>query len=171
MQEEQEIISYQGVISFSDISELLNQLKEKMDSMGEKLITYKRIIILMVEILENIKKYIDASIDNPEMVKKYPTIFTVVKNPELFCLTGKNIIKKSDEINLSTRIEKVNSLDITELRTLYRQVISNGQFSMEGGAGLGFIELAKTSERKIRYTFEPINDNFSYYTINVEISC
>lgn len=171
MLERKEIIKYEGVLTFSDINELLNTLKEIMDKTSEKLVTYKKLIILMVEVLENIKKYIDSSIDNPVMVEKYPSYFLLSKEDEnIFYLDARNIIKNSDIDTITKKIELVNSMDTNGLRAYYRQIIANGQFSIEGGAGLGFIELAKTTENKIGYSFDKIDDIYSNYSIKLMIT-
>jgi hypothetical protein len=170
MQERQVIINFSGILTFSDISELLNELQELMGGLSDRLVIYKKIIILMVEVLENIKKYQEAQIDDKELLKEYPSVFTLSRVDDVFYIEGKNLVKNIHKQKIIDKIEHVNKLDAAELRVLYRQVISNGQFSMEGGAGLGFIELAKTSENRINYVFDPVNSEFSYYTLLLQLN-
>jgi hypothetical protein len=61
----------------------------------------------------------------------------------------------------------VNDKDRDELKKLYVQTITNGKFSAKGGAGLGFIEMAKTSGNNLEFSFESIDETFSLYTFSV----
>ena len=43
----------------------------------------------------------------------------------------------------------------------------NGEFTSQGGAGLGFIEMAKTAGTKLEYQFENLTEDYSLYTLKV----
>lgn len=170
MPEPKTLIEYHGPLTFSVISRLLAELKVQLDSYGEKMVIYKRILIIMVEVLENINKYFESQNGQKEIICQYPVSFRLIKIDNQYLISATNVVTAKAKKIIEEKIELVNKLDNNELRELYREIISNGQFSDEGGAGLGFIELAKTSQNKLSYSFEEINDTFVYYTINLEIS-
>ena len=68
------------------------------------------------------------------------------------------------------KIDHINELNSEELKMLYRKIIANGQFSKAGGAGLGFIEIAKASNNRIDYNFEQIDNTYAYFTICLELT-
>jgi hypothetical protein len=148
---------------------LLNKLKDEMDRLGEKLVTYKRILIIMVEVLENSSRYLDA---HPEVKfdKKFLPFFTLAKIDLSFIVMAGNLIKIEDQATLQQKMDELNGLNPDELKKLYRKIISNGKFTSEGGAGLGFIEIAKTCNHKIQYSFEKVNETHSFYVINLELT-
>jgi hypothetical protein len=39
-----------------------------------------------------------------------------------------------------------------------------------GGAGLGFIDMARKSENKLSYSFDKINDRISFFTLMTMVS-
>jgi hypothetical protein len=170
MPEQQMLIDYKGALSFSTISQLLNKLKEQMDLLGEKLSTYKRILIIMVEVLENIHKYIESQQDSKNSKDLTHIDFRLFKTDNLYSISSTNIVKEEAQKSIQDKLDMINKLDHDELKKLYRQIISNGQFTKEGGAGLGFIEIAKTSQNKLKYSFEKIDGDLFYYTINLEIT-
>ena len=45
--------------------------------------------------------------------------------------------------SLKDKITQVNSLDKDGLKSLYKDVIKGGELSSKGGAGLGFIDMAR----------------------------
>jgi len=118
----------------------------------------------MIESLENIYKYDDLINEN------YFPKFTIERQDNQFILTAGNPVDKKSIKMLKEKIDCVNKLDKQELRKLYRKTITDGRFSKKGGAGLGFIEMAKISGNKIQYRFEDINKNTSYYILEVKIS-
>ena len=68
---------------------------------------------------------------------------------------------------LRDKIEIVNNKSREELKDLYIETITNGKFSAKGGAGLGFIEMAKSSGNDLEYSFERISEDYSLYTFKV----
>ena len=170
MLEQQILIEYTGPLSFSVINKLLAELKAQFDALGENISMYKRVLIVMVEVLENINKYFESKNSNIEILSQYPVDFKLVKSGDLYLMTARNIITSDIQDIIREKLDEVNSLGGDELKALYRRIIANGQFTEEGGAGLGFIEIAKTSQHKILYSFEKLNDTFAYFTINIELT-
>ncbi|HEY4787857.1 MAG TPA: SiaB family protein kinase, partial [Bacteroidales bacterium] len=157
------LIEYKGSLTFSIISQLLNKLKEQMDLLGEKIFTYKRILIIMVEILENIHKYIESQQVNDNATASEIN-FKLAKTDNIYQISATNLVNVEARNIIQCKLDLINKLSPDELKKLYRTIIANGQFTKEGGAGLGFIEIAKTSQSKIHYSFENADDVFSYYT-------
>jgi hypothetical protein len=170
MPEPQLLIEYKGSLTFSTISQLLNKLKEQMDLLGEKLATYKRVLIIMVEVLENIHKYIESQQGNSTSTSQMQIDFKLTKAEAAYHISASNMVTHDAKKIISEKLDLINGLDHDELKKLYRQIISNGQFTKEGGAGLGFIEIAKTSQNKINYSFQKMDEEFLYYTINLELT-
>jgi hypothetical protein len=124
----------------------------------------------MIESLENVFKYRDVYEDLVKEKEKYLPTFEIRKNSEIIQLITSNPIRNDDINTLKGKIELVNNKDREELKNLYVQTITNGKFSVKGGAGLGFIEMAKTSGNNLQFSFEPIDDSFSLYTFIVTFS-
>ena len=87
-----------------------------------------------------------------------------------YFLTSVNVILNKDIPILENKINLVNKLDSEGLKKLYKSTITNGRFTHKGGAGLGFIEMAKISTEKIRYLFKRISDEYSIYELCITIN-
>ena len=46
---------------------------------------------------------------------------------------------------------------------------NNGKLSEKGGGGLGLIDIAKKSRNKLQYSFKEIDDDYSFFTLTVNI--
>ena len=53
---------------------------------------------------------------------------------------------------------------------IYRETITNGVFSDKGGAGLGFIEMAKITSNKLGYQFLTATDEYQIFELVLSIN-
>lgn len=163
------LLSYGGPLKYDTIGFLINKLKDKVSELGLKLVIYKKILLVMIEALENILKYNEHFEQELPLDKEFLPRFDIRKLDNKFVLTSSNAILNTDIPDLTDKLILINSLDQDGLKKLYKSTITNGQFTHKGGAGLGFIEIAKISSEKIVFNFNPINDKYSYYILQVII--
>ncbi len=164
------ILSYQGPLSFSTIDWLLSEFKMAAQDHDLSFKIYKKMISVMIEVLENISKYSDQFKCNGERSSGFCPSCQISLNDSEIEMETKNLVKKKEVNRLKSRIDKVNSQDNAALKELYRSIITNGKFSAKGGAGLGFIEIAKTTGSKLEYTFENLSKEYSLYTFRVSMN-
>jgi len=163
------ILSYQGPLSFSTIDWLLSEFKLAANDHDISFKTYKKMISVMIEALENVTKYSDKLLCNGDRFSAFCPSFQISLNDSIIEMETTNPVKKQDVKSLRIRMDKVNSQDSNALKELYKSTISNGEFSATGGAGLGFIEMAKTTGSKLEYAFENLSKDYSLYTFRVSM--
>ena len=161
------ILSYKGPLSFSTIDLLLSEFKIAAQEHDLSFRTYKKMISIMIEALENISKYSDQFTCNGDEKNGFCPSCFINRNTNTIELITRNPVKNKDVEPLRTRIDNVNKRDREELKELYKTTITNGEFSSKGGAGLGFIEMAKTTGNKLEYSFENMSNEYSLYTFRV----
>ncbi len=161
------ILSYQGPLSFSTIDMLLSEFKLASQEHEISFKAYKKMISVMIEALENITKYSDQfDCRNDYADELCPTCYINRDTRSLELITS-NPVRKKDVDSLRSRIDNVNKQNREELKDLYKSTMTNGEFTPKGGAGLGFIEMAKTTGNKLEYTFKDLQGEFSLYTFRV----
>ena len=170
MPEKETILYYQGSFNFEIIGHLLNSLKDETESRKISLHYYKKILSVMIESLENVFKYSEFFENENELFPDYYPKFQLEGLNNEYVVTTCNPILNKDIEKLSEHIKTINSLDHDGLRQMFRNTLTNGKFSSKGGAGLGFIEMAKVSGDDIIFSFMPINEWFSYYTCKINIA-
>lgn len=161
------ILDHTGRINFSTIDSLLSRFKTVFREHEIQFHTYKRIITVMIEALENIYKYKDAFDDFVESNHEYMPTFELASNEGMIRLKTSNPVRLHDIENIRISIELVNQQERESLSDMYVNVMKNGKFSSKGGAGLGFIEMARTSRNKLEYDFEEVTEQFAIYTFIV----
>lgn len=164
------ILQYKGKFTFERIGLLLNDLKNKKETYNIDPVQYKKLLTLMIEILENVLKYSDRFevfvLDHPD----YQPEFELLLDADGFILISRNPVRDKDIKEISRRINKINTSDEDQLKKYYRDTITNGIFTEKGGAGLGFIEMAKITTNRIVYSFIPIQKGFSYFELSLHIN-
>lgn len=164
------ILSYQGPLSFSTIEWLLSEFKLAAQEHDISFTTYKKMISVMIEALENVTKYSDPVLCDGHETSRFCPSFLISCNDSIIEMETTNPVKKQAVKSISNQIDHINSHDIAALRELYKSTISNGEFTSQGGAGLGFIEMAKTSGSKLEYVFENLSKDYSLYIFRVSMN-
>lgn len=163
----QSILSYQGPLTFSTIDWLLSEFKMAAQDHSVPFRVYKKMISIMIEALENVSRYSELTPFNGEKSPGFNPSCQINQSKGGIELITRNPVRKGDVALLRRRIDEVNRHNREELKLLYKTTIMNGEFTSQGGAGLGFIEMAKTAGTKLEYQFENLSDDYSLYTLKV----
>lgn len=158
------LISYFGYFSQDLINSLCDNVEETLISIGEKKTIIKRIFSISIEGMQNIRVHGTQE----QEIKNYGA-FILAKNETTYFLIIGNIIPKSSVSILEERIENLNKLDQTNLKNHYIDVLTNGNYSDKGNAGLGLITMRMKSEQKIEPTFIAIDEDFYLFSLNLKL--
>lgn len=167
MQEKKILLTYDGKFSQEITKSVLAMTERNLDSLNEDSSTKKKVFKVMVECLQNIVKHSDES----DMEDNFNSaIFAISQTDDFYeIITGNYMFSANKDVVVS-KIEQVNSLDALGLKELYKNIMRNGELSDKGGAGLGFIDMARKSEQKLDYSFKEINDEYSFFVLITKIS-
>lgn len=163
------VIDYRGIIQYETIGELIHKLKSQVHAMGIQIGTYKRILLVMIEALENIMKHSRKPTGNVDNEHDFFSTLSITREGHVFQLCSSNILDNYAMPLLRKKLDHLNSMSKQEIKDLYKETITNGEFTNTGGAGLGLIEIAKISGNKIDYEFVPLNEDFSRFTLQVTV--
>ena len=164
------MLKFKGRLTFEKIGILLNDLKNKKDTLEIHPVLYKKLLTLMIELLENILKYSDHFEDFTSRNHEFLPEFELNKNQEHFILITRNPVRRNAIDIITQKIDKLNESDDDALKKYYRETITNGIFTEKGGAGLGMIEMAKITAQSLEYSFKPIGEGYSLFELKLSIN-
>jgi hypothetical protein len=164
------VLWYKGSLTFERIGILLNDLKSRKDSFGIDPVLYKKLLTLMIEVLENVLRYSDNFNEYVVEQPEYLPEFKLNLDEEDIVMVARNPVRNKDRQRLKEKIDLINSSTGDQLKKIYRETITNGIFSEKGGAGLGFIEMAKIASRNLEFSFRPATDGFSIYELKIHVN-
>jgi hypothetical protein len=135
--------------------------------MGEESSIKRKVFNVMVECLQNIVKH---SEDYEEADKRLNAIFMIGKHQDEYIIMSGNPIYSKNVSVLQEKLDKINSLDKEGLKTLYKDIIKGTNISEKGGAGLGFVDMARKSGQKLEYDFTEIDSEVAFFSLKTTIS-
>lgn len=162
------ILVYEGEFTQEITKSVLSMAERNMDSMGEESSIKRKVFNVMVECLQNIVKHGEDF--NPLNEKKQTAIFMIGKLDDEYVITSGNPVKNDVVGILTEKLDQINSLDKEGLKALYKDIIKSTEISEKGGAGLGFVDMARKSGQKLEYDFTKINDEHSFFSLKTTIS-
>jgi len=162
---EKVILSYSGEINQLRIDTLLKLAEHAVLDNGSKRKVMKRVCSVLIECLQNIA--IHGTKDNEGSSKSFVILLADQVN---FTLVSGNLILQQDANLLAYKIDELSKLSPTELRKLYIETLCNQNYSYKGGAGLGFLTIAKKSDVPMQYKILSIDDRFAFFTTEIRVS-
>lgn len=163
------LLFYEGEVNHEITKALTFTTENNIGKNGTSRITQKKVFNAMIECLQNIDKHsLGPDLENSVISKKGSILVSEDAN-SYFILAG-NPVSYAQKDTLSTIINELNQKEKKELRTLYKKQLENGKLSDKGGAGLGFIDMARKSGNNIKFSFYPINDDLFFFVYKILVT-
>jgi hypothetical protein len=164
MMKERLMFVYRGVVTNENSVPLLMLLEKEMENSEFGFLGRKRLFMFVLESLQNVSRHSDQN--------QYADMSLVVysKKDNGYTVTTGNVLPSANIIDLKSKLDEINNLQTDEIRNVYRQMLSNAQFSDKGGAGLGLIEMAKKTGNKLDYDFVQLDEEFSYFILSKTVN-
>jgi hypothetical protein len=166
------MLSFKGGLSPELISAILNLIERKMEATEEDHRVRKRVFNVVMECLQNL--YLHNSGLPSEAGKAgrgdepHGVVMIAQADSGYSVLTG-NFMAQTEVSELKKRLDQVNGCDPDQLRQLYKTTLGDGKFTRSGGGGLGIIDIARKSGRKLEYGFVPLDNDQTFFSLNVNV--
>jgi hypothetical protein len=160
------ILVYEGEFTQEITKAVLAMAEKNLESKGEESGIKRKVFNVMVECLQNICKHSDAVASEEEK----GAIFMIGIEDNSYEITSGNFILNDVVPGLREKLEKINSLDKEGLKVLYKDMIQTSTMSEKGGAGLGFVDIARKSGQKLEFDFQHVNDKYSFFSFKTKVA-
>lgn len=161
------ILVYQGDFTQESTKSILAMAERNLDSSGEEGNIKRKVFNVMVEALQNIVKHSDELVDG--QMRSHAAIFLIGKEANRYTIMSGNPIRKSNVAGLEQKLNHINSLDKEGLKELYKEIIKNTTISEKGGAGLGFVDMARKSGEKLAFDFPEMSAEYCFFCLTVHV--
>jgi hypothetical protein len=127
----------------------------------------RRLMQALIEALQNIRNY------TPHNLTGYPEAVVLMqrlKNSNWLLRCG-NVMLSADVSKLQTRLARIAESNSQQLKEMYmHQMEITLHDQNRTSAGLGLIELARSSDAPLKYKFVTLNQQYTFFAIEIEIS-
>lgn len=161
------ILVYQGDFTQESTKSILSMAERNLDSSGEDSSIKRKVFNVMVEALQNIVKHSDELVDG--QTRSHAAIFLIGKEANRYSIMSGNPVRKTNVEKLRKNLEHINGLDKDGLKELYKEIIKNTTISEKGGAGLGFVDMARKSGGKLQFEFPEMNTEYCFFCLKVNV--
>jgi hypothetical protein len=128
----------------------------------------KKVFNILVECLQNLDKHLEEG-----MLKNGFSLKTgcvcVLKDGKGISLITANLIEEDHIPSLKIKLEGLQNRSKEEIRKIYKEQLAMGRISEKGGAGLGFIDMARKSGQPFFFSFDPFFDNHSVFFLKFRV--
>jgi len=162
------VLSFKGNITDELLTSILHVIEQKLERYNEPKQIKRKVFNVLVECLQNL--YLHSNDEEVVEEEKSSVMVMVAKLDDGYNILTGNVIPKENVETLSKRLVNINQLSHTELKELYIETLTDGKRSAKGGGGLGFLEIARKSKRKLEFGFVPFDDKSSFFSLNVKIT-
>jgi len=160
------LLSFKGQVTDELFDCLLELVEHKLQHEPAPKMVKKRVFRVLVETLQNVYHHFDTL---SPVGDDFSVNLNLKKDPYAYTVSAGNHISMEKVSELRSILDQINAMTKTELKSYYREQLSQGQFSHSGGAGLGFADILRKSREKITYSFESVNEDYSYFSLQVKI--
>lgn len=158
---------YQGTFN-DEITNRVIDLSENNINLHVELSKMKnKVSFLMAECFQNIVRHGELNKDAVKDSSESTGLFLTRNINDTFIISSGNLIHDNLVDDLSSKLEKVNALDLNELRSTYLDVLTKEGMSEKGGAGLGLLEMARRSKQKLEFAFKKMGKNLSFFYLQI----
>ncbi|RLD81881.1 MAG: hypothetical protein DRJ10_05635 [Bacteroidetes bacterium] len=159
-------IVYIGRFSHSVIKMFGSMAEEDMEKGSLDSTTRKRVYHAIIEILQNMSKHSDEISDKKQVGRG---LFMIGKKSNKYFIITSNKIRKTQISKVEDSLLTLNNSSHEELNAMYYKQLKSGRLSDKGGAGLGLIDIARKTTKKLLYNFIPCDKQYAYFIMKVTI--
>lgn len=164
------ILVYEGDFTQETTKSILAMAERNLDSSGEDSSIKRKVFNVMVEALQNIVKHSSEKGMKAGSLLSKSAIFMISKDDQRYSILTGNPILLNDVTQLKKNLEDLNNLDKEGLKEMYKNIIKNTQISEKGGAGLGFVDMARKSGEKLEFQFPQMDADYAFFCLKVNVS-
>jgi len=158
---------YKGDFAKASILPIIKIFEDSIQNLDGNINIKKRVYIIMVELLQNISDHaVEYHFENQELKEG---IFIMGKRDDVYLISTGNKVENEQVPQIKSYIESLNKLNYGELRKLYVKNLRKSKKESSEHEGLGLIDIVSESSDKIDFQFVKIDEEHTFFSINVEI--
>ena len=161
------ILVYHGEFTQETTKSILTMAERGLEAAEEDPAIKRKVFNVMVESLQNIVKHNDEPADASA---GHRAIFLIGREQNRYAIMSGNPLHKKKVKALEDTLNRLNTLDKEGLKGLYKEIIKDATLSEKGGAGLGFVDMARKSGEKLIFDFPEISKEYCFFCLKVNVS-
>ena len=156
------VFEHSGAVHADLIPNMLDRVEAHSHASGDTVMLRKRLIHILVESVDNMNRHALGILADASFA-------LLVRNKEGYRFTTGNAVPFATAMLLSRRVEILNAMGAEDLKDHYMKLLANESRSLNGGAGLGLLTLARKSMRPIITTSDTLGPFTSFFSFELHV--
>jgi len=155
-----------GHISHDLGKEVLSFNETKLHEVDIENNLQKRMFTILIELLQNMAEYSPGIKAERELGMP---VAMIKSEGDFFIITSGNLIKKDEVEQFKQKLDLINGQDEKGMKELLRKALEVQNMEVKSTGYLGLLEMARHSGEKLEYSFVDVNDEYSYYVVEIKV--
>jgi hypothetical protein len=171
MENDEIILAFKGDITEDLLTSVFQIMESRMEMSPTELRLKKKVNNILVECLQNVYHHMEDFNEDEKTDDLAGSIMFLIcqdKQNNYRIITGNHLLNTNVE-KLKNKIDVINAMSPEELKNHYLETLKSTELSKKGGAGLGMIDMARKSGKKINYRFDPVNERISFFSLMISV--
>ncbi len=167
------MLSFKGELSPELVTALLGLVERKMATIEADQRVRKRVFNVAMECLQNLYHHntrVDVKDGDVVRTDDPQGVVMIAHDDKGYSVLTGNFMASDEVHGLKNHLDRINGCEPEQLRDLYKETLNDGRFGRAGGGGLGIIDIARKSGRKLEYGFVPLDKENSFFSLNVNVT-
>lgn len=162
---------FKGYVTFDLIDSIIGIVSERLELLENDINIRKRVYGALTECLQNLCNHIEEASEQPTDIDYdlHSAIIMVDTNTDGYFIKTGNFIANHKVQELKNWLDYINTLDKDQLKQEYNKILTNKTFSDKGGGGLGLLDMARKSGKKLEYGFQEVDKKYSFFSFQINI--
>lgn len=162
------VASHEGIYNQATIKDVTAKTEAYLEQRNESRGFAKKVFNVMVEMLQNISRHAY----NPEdgYTSERFGFFAMVDHDDRYEIITANFIQAPIARKVNNVMEDLQQRSSEELKQRYKELMKKSRINEEGGAGLGFVDIARKTDQNMYTHFEAIDEHFSVFVFRSAIT-
>lgn len=164
------IFSFKGTISQDIIVNIGDTIKTELGLfVSEK--TVMKVFAIFIELSQNILHYSAERAIVVDDISIGVGSITLMQDDAMYKISSCNLVNNDDAEEIKKRCDYIKTLDKEGLKNFYleRRKTQQNPNGKSKGAGIGFIDIARKSDKQLEYEIQPLDDKQSYFILSAYI--
>jgi len=162
------ILNVRGNIDTDVINDILDTVEERMIETEVPPRLRKKVYNVLVESLQNLYHHVDrVPVDFYDQGSQRYGIVVIQKAEKGFRIITGNFVLADHHAKLEEKLLRINKSTFEEIKELYKFILNHQRISAKGGGGLGLVDIAKKTGRKLNYSFVKYNEEYLFFYLNI----
>jgi len=166
------MLSFKGNLSPDLVTALLGLVERKMETIEVDARMRKRVFNVVLECLQNLYHHNTkaATKEGGGAPDEAQGVIMIAHGEKGYSVLTGNFMASDEVHGLKKHLDRINDCEPDQLRDLYKETLNDGRYGKAGGGGLGIIDIARKSGRKLEYGFVPMDEASAFFSLNVNVT-